>query len=382
MNKHLYTVKTLQATFHSLHKRYGEAVREYSKLIRLKPEYGFVWAQRGLCYQLMNEDEKAIRDFNMAILAVPKFYEAYIERSYVLIRMKRDREAIPGLIAAIQISPGISAAYNNLGRVYADLSITDSAIYFLNKAVAINPMMAQAWFNLGEVYYGKDKNKEAAQCFTKCIDLGERSAFVYVSKGNAYYFSSQYDSAIADYEKAFKMTDRYAYALGRLGDCYYEKQQYLTAIDYFDRSLAINPEPRSVIVSKALAYSKIGKLSVSYGLLFEVMQKDSTYAHCTGNLGWICYLRGNFADCIRYSEMAIRHDSTAWYARYNIALSWLRLGEIEKAEKLYFKFTATQKAENKEVNPGAITDLKDLIKEEIMVEESKRILTNVFKVKL
>jgi len=63
---------------------------------------------------------------------------------------------------------------------------------------------------------------------------------------------------------------------------------------------------------------------------------------------------------------------------FNIAISTLRLGKYEESVELYKKYIALSKASAKENLDGAIADLKDLIKQNVLVKESTYIIENVF----
>lgn len=80
-------------------------------------------------------------------------------------------------------------------------------------------------------------------------------------------------------------------------------------------------------------------------------------------------------DCIRNSELAVKYDSEAYYAMFNISLATLCNGKFEESLKLYKQFKELAVSEN---NDGALQDLNDLIEKGIMVEEAKFIIKEVF----
>jgi tetratricopeptide (TPR) repeat protein len=106
---------------------------------------------------------------------------------------------------------------------------------------------------------------------------------------------------------------------------------------------------------------------------------DSTYDSALGNLGWAYYCAGNFKECINYSYKALQFDKEAVYAMFNIPLATLRLGDFEKAKKLYGEFIVLCKKNGYEITKGAEEDLNDLIKAGIMKTEAEFILSNYFR---
>ena len=98
------------------------------------------------------------------------------------------------------------------------------------------------------------------------------------------------------------------------------------------------------------------------------------------NIGWNYYMLGDMDKCIEFSEKAIEMDRYQFTARFNRAIAYLRLGNIEKAKMLYKQTNDMVKDGFYSNVNGAIEDLKDLIHDKIMVEESKEILNDIFKV--
>ena len=73
-------------------------------------------------------------------------------------------------------------------------------------------------------------------------------------------------------------------------------------------------------------------------------------------------------------------DNEALYARYNIALAYLCMGDFEKSKELYQECYDLNKQIEEPIRDGAIKDLKDLIEKGSNVENAKLILKNIFKV--
>ena len=92
-------------------------------------------------------------------------------------------------------------------------------------------------------------------------------------------------------------------------------------------------------------------------------------------------MKGDFDNCIKYSSKAVRLDKSALYAHYNIALSYLCLGELEKAKSKYNETIKLNKDLNQEIHPGAIEDLQDLIQNNFKKAEAEMILNDLFEVK-
>jgi membrane associated rhomboid family serine protease len=116
-------------------------------------------------------------------------------------------------------------------------------------------------------------------------------------------------------------------------------------------------------------------------ILKEIPEGNKLEAIIFGNAGWEKYLAGDFAGCIELSEKAYELDPVmALYARYNIALCYLRLGRIEKSKELYRELESAEYKITAENRKGVIEDLEDLIDKGIYVDEARFILHDIMKV--
>ena len=186
--------------------------------------------------------------------------------------------------------------------------------------------------------------EEAIRDYNKAIELDPNNVDAYGNRGDAYVKLGKYEEAIRDYNKAIELDPKSKWAYHRLGWTYME-------MELLDKSIT--------------AYKKSIELDMSFSASY-------------GNLGWVYYLKGDYQKCIEYSEEAVSLDSTALYAKYNIALSYLCLGQIEKAKRLYAETKQYNLSLEGEIRQGAIDDLKELIEKDNMAKEARMILIEIF----
>lgn len=160
---------------------------------------------------------------------------------------------------------------------------------------------------------------------------------------------------------------------------------YLSILNKSDHHWKIYRSREKSYIDICMVYSTIAldyynnedydKALVVYDL---AMANDSSCNGAFGSAGWIYYLKGNYKKCIEFSEKAIRLDSTALYAHYNIALSYLCLGEVEKSKLKYEQTIELNKNLSQKIHPGAVEDLQNLIKKNFKKEEAENILADLF----
>ena len=90
------------------------------------------------------------------------------------------------------------------------------------------------------------------------------------------------------------------------------------------------------------------------------------------NLGWILYLYGRFDEAISQYEPVLR-DREISVAQFNLGLSYLAKGDIERARSTYAEGISEFGAEEGE-RIGAKADLEKLIRRGVYAEAARRIL--------
>ena len=175
--------------------------------------------------------------------------------------------------------------------------------------------------------------------------------------------------AYPDCEKCYK----------NIADAYMKSKYYKRVIAALTGALSLNGKNRDYYMERASAKDLIGDYSGANADYDSVLALSSYYYKLyidnAINIGWNKYLAGQYEDCIKYSEKALEMDPNALIAGYNKALSYLCLGNTDKAIVLYKKY----KMIGSYGTQGAITDLKDLIAKGYHAEMAKKILVEVFK---
>jgi len=293
--------------------------------------------------------------------------------------MDLKREAIIDYKKAIEINPNFEWPYYNISLVYRDLNKQDSALIYNQNALDLTPDNIILYRDRGDIYYEMKDYGEAVNNYTKCINM-QPAAIYYVRRGNAYFYDNKAEQAIQDFKSALTLNKDNAYVIDRLGDCYRQQKEYNKAIAYYDTTIVLNPRDKYAFVSKALCYNYLDKNIDARSCLINALNIDSTYASALGNLGWVCYCLGDFDKCIYYSQKAINYEEDAYYAMFNIALATLRKGKFEESKDLYRKYINSSNEHKADVSKGAIEDLQNLIRQNILTDQATYILKNFFDV--
>jgi tetratricopeptide (TPR) repeat protein len=375
----LLTANILKAEWLFDRQKYKECMIYCDKSLVIFPSYAFAYNLRAECEANTAQSDKELADENRAIKLFPDYTEAWYNKGSFFLDSGMYKDAIACYQKTGRLAPHYYYSFYNLARCYKALKINDSAMYYVDIHNQLNPDDADGYNLKGSIYYEQDDYPAAIEWYTQAIKLKPEDEAGYEGRGDAWFYDKKIDSALLDFEKAASLDKKLPYPEERIGDCYYEKEQYDKSIIYHQKALQIDPSYKYAWVSIDYCYTKMNKYDLAIEACKKALAIDSTYDSALGDLGWNYYCVGRFDDCITYSYKALKYDESATYVMFNIALSTLRKGDYENAKVLYQHFLDLCKEKKYEVNSGAAGDLKDLIKEKIMVEQATYIIRNIFK---
>ena len=128
---------------------YHEAISDYDKAIRLKPDDAKAYGNRGLAKYNLKKYFAAIADYDTAIRLNPDDANPYIGRGNAKSRLKQDAAAIADYDTAIRLNPDDAATYYNRGLAQADLEQYFAAIADYDTAIRLKPDYAKAYYARG-----------------------------------------------------------------------------------------------------------------------------------------------------------------------------------------------------------------------------------------
>ncbi|MCQ6959805.1 tetratricopeptide repeat protein [Mucilaginibacter aquariorum] len=372
-----FSANLLNADKYFFEKKWKEASEAYTKCISISPQYAYAYRMRGSCNSLIGEKQKSVDDFDKALKLQPTYYEALYGRASQYQDLDKYSDAISDYLKCYKKKKNYFLLTYNLSRCYKELKMMDSAMIYADEYIAMNPDAPLGYYGKGNIYFDKEKYLKAADLFSRCIALKPQEPRYCVSRGESYYFADSASLAIKDFKKAFELGDSTAYVSRLIGECLYKQKQYDAAIPYYKQSIKISPDNELTWESLNLTYVKLKRYPEAIEAGLRSIKIDFTYSSAMTNLGWAYYCSGNYDKCIFYSYKSLKLSKSA-VPMFNIALATLRKGQFSDAKKLYSEFVSDCNTNKIKINDGAITDLKDLIDQKVMVTESKFIIKNIF----
>lgn len=177
---------------------FDQAISNFSKALKIKPDFAEAYLNRGLAYINSDEADKAFLDYARAIEINPKFDEAYYVRGLAHASKKKFDEAINDYAKAIEINPQYVQAYLNRGFLYVNKGEQEKAISDFNKIIKINNSIAAVYYLRGVAYANKGNLQQAISDYTKSIELEPKYAEAYTNRALAYVYKSSIDQSKVD----------------------------------------------------------------------------------------------------------------------------------------------------------------------------------------
>lgn len=223
------------------------AIADYSKALRTKPDYLEAYLRRGIVYYNQGFYDPAVKDFSRALQIDPYFAQAHFHRAIVYDFRKDYEHALLDFTKALQNDPEFEAAYYNRGVIYLKLGKYDNAISDFNEAIKIKPNYPEAYVNRGIVNGLNKRHEQAILDFTQAIKIKPGFVQAYNNRGFSYGQIGEYNQAIADFTKAIALDPDFAEAYRNRGSIFREIGEYEQAINDYSDALRINPNDQEIV---------------------------------------------------------------------------------------------------------------------------------------
>lgn len=128
-------------------QRYTEAIAEYEKALKIKPDKYEAWINQGNALTALQRYQDAIATYDKAIAIKKDLHEAWYNRGNALTALHLYVDAVVAYKKAIAIKPDKYEAWINQGIALTKLTRYTEAIAAYDKAIAIYPKKHEAYYN-------------------------------------------------------------------------------------------------------------------------------------------------------------------------------------------------------------------------------------------
>ena len=310
-------------------EEYAQAIFEFQKAVEIDQDFKGAHRFAGEAYLNLGDLEKAEKGAKDA-LQIDQNYELAQE---LLEKIKRKHkeygdnyrnrkaytEALKSYQHAIRIDDNYKNVYNNLGMVYSEMNEYSKAIRAYQQAISIDERYQVPHNNLGMVYHKIGEHAKAVNSLKCAIVINpdyqtahHNLAFIYFEMGNL-------QDASKTVVEASRLDTNNQNTLRLLKDIQhaYSKQ----GRDYFRRG---------DLAAAEISAKEARTLDPNYQPAHKLLD-DIKRAYYERGLG--CVENGVYTEAISVFQKAIEIDLAFKEAHYSLGEAYLKLGDLEKAEK-------------------------------------------------
>ena len=182
------------------------AIADYSKAIRLDPEYALAFADRSVAFSsyarnyavgtaIHENYAKAQADANQAIALAPELAEAHLSLATVLRDSLEFKRAIEEYQHAVALAPGSAQVLGEYGAFVAEVGQIEAGLTAVRHAVVLDPLSSEAHTALGFVLVTAGRYPEAIRALTEAKGLAQNTGFINAWLGYAYYGAGDFKNA-------------------------------------------------------------------------------------------------------------------------------------------------------------------------------------------
>ncbi|MGD0734463.1 MAG: tetratricopeptide repeat protein [Terracidiphilus sp.] len=271
-----------------------EAEREFELVLKRKP--ALVGAHLGLgnALAMMGRNEEALERYKQALALRPRLPEGEFAAGFVLARMGRVKEAEVRYRRALVVRPDFAAAWMNLGSLLREQGRDRAAEAALRRAAELRPDLVAGWVNLAILERERRRPDRAEAYLRKAFALNPAQVETHIAWCQFRAAEKDLAGAWGWLRWALARDPAHAEAANMRGILLHTEGRFDEAVEAFERAEGLGNRP---------AASNRGNSLLDLSRMNEALR-----AH----------------------EMAVERDTSHPGARYNLALTQLRLGDWEQ----------------------------------------------------
>ena len=276
-----------------------EALTEFERALRGKPS--LVSAQLGVgnALAMLGWNAEALKRYEAALVMRPGLPEGEFAAGFALTRLGRVKEAETRYRRALASRPDFAAAWINLGSLLREEGRDIAAEAALKRAVELRPDLVSGWVNLALLERERDRNDRAETYLRRAFAINPNQVETLVAW-------CQFRAAEKDPSGAWS---------------------------WLRWALAVNPEFDEAVNIHGILLHKEGRFEEAVAM-FERAEELGNRA-AASNRGNTLLEMGRMDEALKAQKTAVECDRESAGAKYNLALTQLRLGDWEHGWENY-----------------------------------------------
>lgn len=236
-----------------LQGRYGDAIKEFDKVIALVPDYifGDAFARRGLCKQNLGHREEALKDYDIWVELSNQNAAAFDSRGRLKLDLGKYEEAIGDFDKVIESNhPGKVRALYGRGFAKYKLGRRDEAIKDYDSGFALNSH--REGHDEDHIFSFLNKNDQRNPIY-------QNSAKMFLQEGISKAKNNKYIEAIADFDRAISLSTYDAELFYERGRAKVRIERYEESIKDFGRAIELDAYHIKALLYRCFSNQCLGR---------------------------------------------------------------------------------------------------------------------------
>jgi tetratricopeptide (TPR) repeat protein len=306
-------------------ERFDEAERAYEQAIRLDGTDPLAHIGLGELRIAAGRPQEAIAEFDRVLHRRPAQVAALLGVGNALAIMGQDAEALERYEAALAIRPRLAEAEFAAGFALARLGRAAEAETRYRRAVSARPDFAAAWVNLGVLLRERDQDVAAEAALKRAAQLRPDMITVWVNLGILERERNRPDAAEPHFRRAFELNPSQVETLVAWCQFRAAEKDRAGAWSWLRWALAANPEFDEAVNMHGILLHQDARFEEAVA----EFERAEAMGHrvAASNRGNSLLELGRLHEALKAHEIAVERDSLSAGAKYNLALTQLRVGD-------------------------------------------------------
>lgn len=304
--------------------RIGEAEIAYQNAIRMDGMDVLARMGLGELRIAMGRPEDALEHYDLALQRQPAMVAAQMGMGHALTCMGRNEEALARYQQALDLAPTMAECEFAIAFVRARIGQSAEAETHYRRAVALRPDFAAAWMNLGCLLREQGKSLHAEAALTRAVSLRDRNVDGLLNLALLMGEQRRSQEAERYLRRAFALEPENVRVL--LAWCQFRvsEQDLAGAWGWLRWAQVRGPSNPDVVNLQGILLHTERRFAEAV----EVFKQAEALGSCAAasNRGNTLMDMGCMEEALHAHEVAVQRDPQSAGARYNLALTQLRLG--------------------------------------------------------
>ena len=337
------------------------AVAMASMAVQSAPAWGAAWVALGQALKSSAQMANAEDAYLHAIRLKGTDELAHLGLGELRLAQARPVEAIAEFERGLRTKPALVAAHLGLGNALALLERTDQAFACYQRALSLRPHLPEAAFALGILLAKMGRRSEAVQHYRRALAWRPDFAAAWMNLGSLLREDGREVYAEAALQRAVELRPDLVSGWVNLAVLERERHRPAKVAEYLRRAFALNPDQPEMHIAWCQFRAAEKDLPGAWGWLRWAIARDPDAPETSNMQGILLHKEGRFAEAVHAFERAealghraaasnrgnalldlgrmpealhahqaaVDRDPEHPGARYNLALTQLRLGEWE-----------------------------------------------------